>query len=93
MAKKRPEEHDLPTPEDQQKQIAEAVTTTPLLYTLGQWRGMTTWQCAFCPWDTLEGESAFYEHYRSQHAQPAEPDEPPPPTIPVADRWGNEIKS
>jgi hypothetical protein len=37
-------------------------------FTVGKWGEFTQWKCAYCPFDTLEGEAAMLEHYHRVHA-------------------------
>lgn len=60
------------------------------VFELGRWGEFPQWRCRECAWDTLEGEEAFMEHYRAVHL-PA-PEAPRPSIIPIADRFGNEVK-
>lgn len=58
-------------------------------YELLSWNGMPMWRCRLCPWDTLEGEAAFYEHLQAEHVV----HEPPPMVvISVYDRYGNLVR-
>jgi hypothetical protein len=59
------------------------------IYEMGMWGAFPQWKCLHCPWDTLDGEAAMLEHYARVHlVRAAEPAR----TIPVFDRWGNEVK-
>lgn len=60
------------------------------LFTLGRWGEFQQWKCTKCPWDTLEGEEVFMEHWRATHAPAPEP--PKASMIARADRFGNEVK-
>jgi hypothetical protein len=59
-------------------------------FTLGRWQTFTQWKCAYCPYDTLQGEAVIMEHYQERHAPPPEP-APAPRLIQVADRSGNPV--
>lgn len=58
-------------------------------WTVGAWGEFAQWQCALCPWDTLDGEEAMREHYVTVHAPP--PPAAPAPTVLRADRFGNPL--
>jgi hypothetical protein len=67
----------------------QAEPTEPAPYRENTWNGMRHWECAFCAWDTLEGEAEMMHHYISRHAAP----EPAPaPTVIVYDRWGRPVQ-
>lgn len=56
-----------------------------LPWIMGTWHGLPRWQCALCPWDTLEGEAAMIEHIEQLHGVA-----PAPATLVQAyDAWGN----
>jgi len=38
-------------------------------WTEGTWKGNPRWQCALCPWDTLDGEAAMQAHFEAAHVQ------------------------
>lgn len=59
-----------------------------LPYTVGAWHGHAQFACKLCPWDTLEGEAAYWEHWRAQHAPPA----PPKPLVQAYDAGGRPIE-
>lgn len=59
-------------------------------YDIGQWKGIPQHRCKLCPFDTLDGEGAFWIHYAEAHTQPSP--ETPTSTIFIADRYGNEVK-
>jgi hypothetical protein len=65
-------------------------------FQLLMWHDLPLWQCAQCPFDTLDGEEAFMQHWEKMHG-PA-----PAPVIPepigsgllfVADKRGNVVQS
>lgn len=58
-----------------------------LPYTVGKWQGYTQWQCRLCPWDTLEGEEAIWEHIQARHAPP-----PAPPLVQAYSAGGHPIE-
>jgi hypothetical protein len=68
---------------------AKAAYEPEQTFTLGQWGGIPQWRCTLCPWDTLDGEDAFWEHFAARHATPTPP--PVPRAVFVADRFGNEV--
>lgn len=41
------------------------------MYTLGAWRGMTTYNCTRCQFDSLDEDTAR-QHYLAQHGLPEE---------------------
>jgi hypothetical protein len=51
-------------------------------YTLGQWRGITTYRCTRCAFDCMD-EAQALEHYASHTAKPQEP-QPEPRTLALA---------
>ena len=58
-------------------------------YTVGTWAGMPNYQCALCPYATLN-EADILEHWQARHASP-----PPEPIggglVLVADKSGKEV--
>ncbi len=65
------------------------VASEPAHWTESIWGVHAQWACAYCPFDTLDGEEAMAEHYRSQHAPPPPP--APAPVVLIADRYGNRV--
>lgn len=57
------------------------------LWLVSKWGDYPQWRCMFCPFDTLNGETAILEHWREMHALPAPV--VTPAMIPVYDRRGN----
>lgn len=73
------------------EQVEPDVPAQPELpFTVGQWATLTQWRCRYCPWDTLDGEAAAWEHYNQVH-RPPEPEGKPAPMILLADRFGNPV--
>lgn len=60
------------------------------LWTMGRWDQFPQWKCAFCQFDTLDGEEAILAHYLAEHAPPAPV--VTPPVIQVYDRYGNPVE-
>lgn len=57
-------------------------------WTVGRWGELEQWQCALCPFDTLDGAAAIEAHWLAEHAPP------PPPLvekIQIYDRFGNPV--
>lgn len=52
-------------------------------YKEGRWHTFTTYQCLYCPFDTMD-EDAAMEHYQERHVRVGAPPEPQPETIAVA---------
>lgn len=61
-----------------------------LPYVLGKWGGHVQYQCRLCPWDCLDEEGRYWEHWENVHK--------PKPLINhsggilIADKSGNEVK-
>ena len=71
--------------------LAVDVEVNPMwMWTMGRWGDMPQWRCAFCPFDTLDGEAVMLAHWQAEHAPPAPV--VAPPIIQVYDRWGNPRK-
>ncbi len=60
------------------------------IYSIGQWNGLPQWRCIRCAWDTLESEDAMLRHYQDRHMTIVQP---APKTLPVYDRWGNQVQA
>lgn len=56
-------------------------------YILGKWGGHVQYQCLDCPWDCLDDEALYQEHWNVAHKPPEVKS-----TILVADKSGNEVK-
>jgi hypothetical protein len=61
-------------------------------YTLGDWAGYPKWQCNYCGYDTLEGETDILEHVYQRHLAPQAPQPPTQSLILLADKSGREKK-
>ena len=61
-----------------------------LPFELGKWQSFDQWRCKLCPYDTLEGEDAYWLHYARAHAAAPEPE--PAPAVQQYDRFGNPIE-
>lgn len=72
--------------------VAEEVppASEPANWTEGLWGVHVRLACAYCPFDTLDGEEVMAEHYHSQHAPPPPPS--PTPVVLIADRYGNQVR-
>lgn len=70
--------------------VAGEQANTDPLWTMGQWGDFRQWICAFCHFDTLDGEDAILAHYLAVHAPPAPA--MAPPIIQVYDRYGNPVE-
>lgn len=53
----------------------------------GMWGEYPQWACRLCPWDTLDGEDAFWEHYLARHAISVAYE----PVVQVYDRFGRPV--
>lgn len=89
MSKKKPELEPIPAPEPEPTPEPEPAPEESPIYTKGRWQDFTTYNCRFCPFDTLD-ESVAIKHYEERHAPPPEPP-PPPPSILISDRFGNPV--
>lgn len=58
-------------------------------FTAGSWRGMPTWACTACPFDTMEGEEVILKHYQDQHETRRGTRKY---LLPLLDRHGNQIE-
>lgn len=67
MAKKNPNI----APHDQPVFVAGHRSAFEALWTIATWRGLPLYTCLFCPFDTIDGESAMLEHWQQVHAAPA----------------------
>ena len=68
--------------------VEEAQPEAEMPFSIGEWHGHARFACNLCPWDTLEGEAAFWEHWQARHAPPA----PPAPMIQVYDAGGRPVE-
>lgn len=59
------------------------------LFVVGSWKNYVQWQCALCPFDTLESEAVMREHIEKVHLPP--PPKPERVALPLLDRFGNPI--
>lgn len=69
--------------------VEQPAAAAPSHWTETMWGTHVRWACAYCPFDSLDGEAAMAEHYLTEHAPPAAPT--PAATIQVYDRWGNPV--
>ncbi len=69
---------------------AEKTEPEELPFVLGKWQDLDQWRCKLCPFDTLEGEDAYWLHFARQHAAAPEPE--PAPEVQQYDRFGNPIE-
>jgi len=53
-------------------------------YTLGTWRGFTTYKCTLCEFDCMDKAQAL-EHYRAHFVKPPEPRDARPVTLAIDD--------
>jgi hypothetical protein len=76
------------------EEVAEIVAEAPAMeekdlpYRVSSWRGIERLECIVCPWDTLEGEAVFLDHFVKIHAPDAAPQPVKPTTLFVEDRFG-----
>lgn len=89
MSKKKDQAEEATEGPPEEVVAVEEEATAPAHWTETVWGTMARWACAYCPFDSLDGEAAMAEHYRAEHA-------PPPPPAPVVaiqvyDRWGNPV--
>ena len=68
---------------------AESRAEGPQLYTVGEWKGLPQWKCAWCPGDTLVSEDEMRAHIREVHLP--KPEKPPARKLPLVDRFGNQL--
>jgi len=59
-------------------------------YTLGTWKGLTTYKCPLCPFDCMDSAQAI-EHYRAHSAKPPAPREESRPVTLALDDTGHLV--